>query len=207
MRFLDIFVKKPKLAKRQDFHKMESIFTDSNKKRYYKYINDYDIPIQRMNHLQRHIIELGNGLDRNELKMFIEAFKGEINKQPIAFDKIGFLINELELRQDTLVHEDIMFGMVGCLYIREDQNPNIWDEETEQQKIRQFKKDNTKLSDFFLQAGLGTYIPYLKDMKGTLAEQLEQTNKKREAMMKFFEKNFGIDQKLLNTLEAKLTNA
>lgn len=205
MDLLRRFKKRSKLAKHPDFSKMEYKFIDSKGRRYYSYINDYDIPIKRFGQFKRFLMELANGMSRDEVKLFIGAMKGELNKPQIALDKIGFIINEMELRNDILFHEEIMFNMVAALYIREDQHPEKWDEEQEQVKanfLREEAQDN--LYDFFVTASLGKYIPYLKDFKGTLGQFLVQTNKKKKAMLIMMKENFGLDQKSLSLLENKM---
>ncbi len=207
--FKDIkwFKKKPRLAKHPDFSKMEYKFTDSQGRRYYSYINDYDIPIKRYGQFKRFLMELANGMDRDEVKLFIAAMKSAVNKNPVEMDKIGFILNEMELRNDMLFHEEIMFNMVAALYIREDQHPGEWDEETEQVKAQYLKIEaKGKLYDFFVTASLGKYIPYLKDFKGTFREFLTQTNKKRKAMHIMMKENFGLDRKSLELLESKMMN-
>ncbi len=199
------FKKKPRLAKHPDFSKMEYKFADSQGRRYYSYLNDYDIPIKRYGQFKRFLMELANGMARDEVKLFIDAMKSALNKNPIDIAQIGFVLNEMELRNDILFHEEIMFNMVATLYIREDQDPQVWDEETEQVKAQYLKIEaQGKLYDFFVTASLGKYIPYLKEHKGTLREFLIQTNKKRKAMLIMMKENFGLDRKSLETLESKM---
>lgn len=199
------FKKKPRLAKHPDFSKMEYKFTDSQGRRYYSYLNDYDIPIKRYGQFKRFLMELANGMSRDEVKLFISAMKSSLNKTPVDIAQIGFVLNEMELRNDILFHEEIMFNMVATLYIREDQHPGEWDEETEQVKAQYLKIEaQGKLYDFFVTASLGKYIPYLREHKGTLREFLIQTNKKRKAMLIVMKENFGLDRKSLETLESKM---
>ncbi len=203
----NVFKKRPRLAKHPDFSKMEYNYTDSRGMRYYSYLNDYDIPIKRYGQFKRFLMELANGMSRDEVTLFIAAMKAGVNKTPPDIAQIGFLLNEMELRNDTLFHEEIMFNMVATLYIREDQHPGEWDEETEQEKAKFLKIEaQGKLYDFFVTASLGKYIPYLKEFKGTLREFLIQTNKKKKAMMIMMKESFGLDQKSLKLLESKMTS-
>ncbi len=199
------FRKKPRLAKHPDFSKMEYKFTDSHGRRYYSYINDYDIPMKRFGQFKRFLMELANGMSRDEVALFISTMKSAVNKTPADIAQIGFILNEMELRNDMLFHEEIMFNMVAALYIREDQHPGEWDEETEQVKAQFLKIEaQGKLYDFFVTASLGKYIPYLKEFKGTLREFLIQTNKKRKAMLVMMKENFGLDRKSLKALEKQM---
>ncbi len=203
----NVFKKRPRLAKHPDFSKMEYKFTDSHGRRYYSYLNDLDIPIKRFGQFKRFLMELANGMSRDEVTLFIDAMKSGLNKTPPDIAQIGFLLNEMELRNDMLFHEEIMFNMVATLYIREDQHPGEWDEETEQVKAQFLKLEaQGKLYDFFATASLGKYIPYLREFKGTLREFLVQSNKKRKAMLVMMKENFGLDPKSLELLESKMTS-
>lgn len=207
MRFSDIFRRKPKLAKHPDFSKMEYKFTDSLGRRYYSYVNDYDIPIKRKGMFQVFLIELREGMDRDERDIFVEAMLSELNKSELDRAKMAALCHEMKLRGEFLLIEEIMFKMVAALYIREDQKPQVWDNELEIQKAQFLQKEaQDNLFDFFEKASLGKYIPYLKEFKGTLREFLGSVAKKRRAGLMWIKEVFGLDRKSLKTLENKLTN-
>lgn len=195
------FKKSPRLAKREDFSKMQEVFKDRYGKRYYKYVNDYDIPQARYDALQSMLQELEMVLSRNELRVFIKAMKKAISETPANIAQIGFLLTEMEDRQTYLVHGEIMFRITCCLYIREDQNPYEWDEEFEAKKAIILKEEaKGDLFDFFYTAGLGKYLPFLKDMRGTLEQQLEMTKKKQQAIEKMMNESLGLDPELLKTI-------
>lgn len=179
------------------------VFTDSNGVKYYKYIDDLNIPIVRFTHLQRFINELSNGLSRNEMTLLIDKLDEAYNKQD--FSMVGFIITEIKNRRDYLVHEDIMFAMVAALYIREDQNPAVWDEDIEDEKIEQFKLDSKKkgrIYDFFNGAGMSKYLPYFKKLKGDLPQLLDNQKKKTQALMEVF----GLEKKSSHSLRTETTN-
>lgn len=150
-------------------------FVDSNGLRHYQYENDFDMPTIRFTKLQEYVLELASGFTGSEIDTFLNAMESQLEdvmNQHAESGKIKgiatviHLIKEAQLRKKVLIRQDILFGMAGCLYIREDQDPAVWDDDIERQKITQFEKDaKTGLYDFFLKAGLTTYIPYLKDMK------------------------------------------
>ena len=207
---MSIFKTKRK-EKRPDFNDMEMAFTDSEGDRYYKYIRDMDIPIIRMTHLQVYLQEMGAGLDRNEIDIFVDAMDKALTREVEGkmspdIGLIGFLVKEMKDRRTVLVHEDILFGMVSCLYIREDQNPAVWDAEIEEQKITQFKKDSKGgLYDFFYGAGLSKYMPYFEKLKDDLPLFLRKAKRKVETMGKILE-SYGLDAKSLDSLKPEKSN-
>ena len=186
-----LLIKFENQSKPNKFESLTECFIDSNGMRYYKYMNDYDMPIVRFNKLSLLLMELTNCFTGEELdlfldaidELFIEAFEKEGKSKINVLSKIGYYIKEAKNRKKILLREDILFGMISCLYIREDQDATKWDEEIENQKIEQFKKDSsTGLYDFFYNAGLTRYIPYLKDMKYGLEKYLQEVRLKIESL-------------------------
>ena len=150
-------------SKPVNFDLLEAKFVDSNGKKYFKYKDDFDIPILRKGKLEQLLQELRSGISGDELGMFLDAMDKSLNKGQADVAKIGFIITEMRDRKELLLHPDILFEMVTVLYIREDENPALIDEEIHVEKYNQFKKDSQGgLYDFFYGAGLKRYIPYLK---------------------------------------------
>lgn len=200
------FKKKSKAEKRDDFSKMEVAFTDSNGVKYYKYLKDLDIPIIRFSHLQVYIQEMAAGFNRNEIELFLTALETALagtekteGKPDIGM--MGWLLKEMRMRKDVLAHEEVLFWMVAALYIREDQNPAVWDEEIEEQKIKQFKLDSQGgLYGFFYGAGLSKYMPYFEKLKGDLTAYLRRGENKVKAMKMILE-DYGLDSGSLPSLK------
>lgn len=172
-----------------NFENYDLQFVDSNGKRYYKCRNPLDEPIVRKGRFEQSFLELEAAVSRKELDKILEAMEQALNRKDKKngmspdLGMIGHLINELKLRKDTLLHPDIMFEMVACMYIREDEHPGKFDEEIHAQKIEQFKKDSQGgLYDFFYSSGLTAYMPYLEKYKGDLPEILEQGRMRIKAM-------------------------
>ena len=206
------FKKKNKAEKRDDFSKMEVAFTDSNGVKYYKYLKDLDIPIIRFSHLQVYIQEMAAGFNRNEIELFLTALETALAGTEETSGKpdigmIGWLLKEMRMRKDVLAHEEVLFWMVAALYIREDQNPAVWDEEIEEQKIKQFKVDSQGgLYGFFYGAGLSKYMPYFEKLKGDLTAYLRRGENKVKAMKMILE-GYGLDsESLLSLKEEKVSS-
>lgn len=156
-------------SKPKGFSDLQQIFIDSNGKRYYKYLDDLNLPIKRLQELQRVIMEMDSKLTNKELKTFLTAMSVEMDnavngaKGKITnIARIGFLIEEMKSRDEILFHADLQFELAGVVLIREDENPAEFDLDLHREKVEQFKKDSTGgLKDFFYNAGLSQYLPYL----------------------------------------------
>jgi len=167
--------------------KMELMFVDSNGKRYYKYIDDLDIPAERWGHINRLYQELGNCISGDELELFINAMDKELNpevesgeRKKIDIGKIIVLVKEMKMRKEMLLHPDLMIEIVSSHYIREDENAAVWDEELHREKCKQFQKDKGGgLRDFFQDAGLTVLMPFLRLSENDWKAYTEKSAKKR----------------------------
>lgn len=173
-----------------DFSKLEQVFIDSNGKKYYRYIDDRDMPIVRKAYIDKCFRELGCMLHDRELQRFIEAFEVALNKkdkknQPyIDLSFIVHLIQEIKNRKEMLIHPDIVMDLVTTVYIREDENPGEVDEDIHQQKVEQFKIDSKGgLYDFFYSAALTRYLPYSHISKREFRRLMEEAGMKTEALL------------------------
>lgn len=154
-------------GKPASFDKMQFAFIDSDGKKYYRFINDEEIPILRKGKLELHLKELQMGLSSDNLSTILEYMEMALGKgMKPDLPRIGHAIIEMRNRKELLLHPDILFDLVSTLYIREDENPAKIDLDIHSQKTGQFKKDSAGgLYDFFYSAGLSTYIPYLPQLK------------------------------------------
>lgn len=189
-------------SKKPGFEKLSFIFRDSDGKDYFKYTNDFEIPILRKGELERALLEIESGLSASELGRILKAMKDALSETKgdrfvpnIA--KIGFLIEEMENRKEMLVHPELLFEVAAILYIREDEDPAIVDRQILSEKIVQLKKDSRDgLYDFFYSRGLSTYIPFLEKSEEEFMEYYELSRKKLEVMSKFLSIS---EQELLTT--------
>jgi len=179
-----------------NFENLEEKFTDSNGMRYYIWSKDemFNMPLIRFQKLQVYIQELQSSFQGQELNEFVKVLEEQVdacvNNAGKGLAAIGHLIKEVEWRQQALFREDILFKMVGCQYIREDQDPKIWDQELEDKKIAQLMEDSkTGLSDFFLRAGMSDYYNFLKltdeDLKGLSVKSKEALRVWNENLTKY----------------------
>jgi hypothetical protein len=171
-------------SKKNGFEKMKKAIIDSNGRTYWECIIDMDLPLQRMRDLETKLMRLRAGLSDDNLDLFFAAMEKALGggKKP-DIPMIGHLIIEMRKRKELLLHPDLMFDIVALKYIREDEDPSIVDLEIHKQKVEQFQKDSKAgLYDFFYQAGLSTYIPYLTKLENEWEEYWQESKTKIEAM-------------------------
>lgn len=180
-------------SKKLGFENLEKAFIDSKGMAYYRYKNDFEIPIIRFKEIQQRIILLNSGLSDVSLKLIASKMKEALNggkKSDLA--EIGFLIKEIERRANIWIDTDMLMEITALTYIREDESTTIIDWVLHKEKIIQFTKDSAGgLYDFFYSTGLISLLPFA----GTTEEEFQQFYKESELKMKA----------LKMTLEASIT--
>lgn len=134
--------------------------------RYYVYESLFEMPVERLGRAQDFVLQLQRMVSESELDKFLEAmesalFESTSGEKLKGLSKIGFLIGEMKERKKLLLHPEIMMELSGCMLIREDQDPGVWDAEFEQKKIEIFRKNykGKGLYDFFVLGGLNQFFP------------------------------------------------
>lgn len=177
-------------SKKSGFENMEKAFVDSNGKIYYQPKSDFDYPLKRSKEIHKRLVRINSGLSDDELNRFLDACEVALNggRNPKIAD-IAFLIGEMKARQEIWIHEDLWFDLIALKYIREDENPAIFDMEIHKQKVVQLQKDSEGgLWDFFCRVGLITFIPYLAKLENGFDVYIDQSRAKIQAHRKMLER-------------------
>lgn len=164
-------------------------YVDENGKRYLKYDDDFDIPIKRIQELELRLKRVQRGLSSQDERDLLEACKKALNggvKPDIA--RVGFIIEEMIMREQLVIHEDLWFDIIALTLIREDEDATVVDWTIHKNKVEQFKKEASKdMYSFFVQSGLGTYIPYLTKLEDDWNEFYNESRIRIVAMRKMLE--------------------
>lgn len=165
--------------KQDQLSQMQFEFIDSNGMRYFRYIENDSMPLERMEMLQIILLEMDNRINYEDLDNFTDTALQLLNneKSKTRLTDISHLLMALKARRQCLYEPDLMFKLCAALYVREDQDPTKWDEEIEKEKVEQFKKDAAGgLHDFFYSRGLAKYLPTFKHLESGLMQQQELEN-------------------------------
>jgi hypothetical protein len=173
-------------SNKSGFEKMKKVFVDSNGKEYYCVENDFDTPLERIRGIERCVMEISAGLSNEDDKKIREAMKkalGEGKKPNLPM--IGWLLVEMDKREDLVLHPNVMFDLLAYKYIREDEDPSVVDVKIHKEKIEQLRKDSMGgLYDFFYKMGLLAYMPYLTKLEKDWSEYYSQSEVKITALNK-----------------------
>jgi hypothetical protein len=144
----------------------EVAFIDSDGRRYFRYKDEFKIPLDRLHKLERYLKEHAMCINTTELDKWIDACEGIVNHPDNnkLRSRIGHMLGILRDRKTILVDVEMLLYIAATMYIREDENPEEVDSVVEKEKVEQFKKDRedgSSLHGFFIEAGLSEYFPLL----------------------------------------------
>lgn len=178
-----------KQSKKKSFSNLIKAFVDSNGKAYYTWKDDFEMPITRMKEVQKIIYKIKSGLSDENLKRIIEEIKLAINKgNKPDIARVGFLVTEMEARQEIVIDQNALYHLTAIVYVREDEDLAVLNDSITNEKIEQFKKDSSGgLYDFFYNRGILDYIPYMKKSEEEWNTYFQECNVKIQALNKFLE--------------------
>lgn len=166
------------------FESLSMVFRDKNGHGWFTFNKDFDLYMSRKADIDTKLIELSSQLSRTELDQIIQALKEAINKPKPDLQTIGFLVGEMEKRQEMLVHKEIILDLLCLHYVREDENPAIVDPEIHAEKV-QYIKDNLELRFFFDNQRFTELLPWLEGLDKNLKELLNDTEVEILALRKW----------------------
>ena len=161
-------------------------FRDSLGRSYFYFPKMEDIPLplfEKLNELQE---QMRCKIPSKDLDIWIKKVKEVLNgNSKTKVTDFGYWLGVLEERRNILFEPMILTEIAALLYIREDENPCIYNEELHKEKFQMLWQDSREgafLYDFFHNAGLSGYIPSESVTRENWIQFLEQASEK---MMKF----------------------
>lgn len=170
--------------------------------KYYRYTDEFKMPIDRQGVLQDHLTAMSSMLSGPELddlitifeknlETFLNASAGKQRLKPLS--ELGFIVNEIKERKKVLFHPDIFNEIVACTYIREDEIGQPFNQKIHTQKLVTFETAKKKGWDPFYLKGLSAYIPLLKSMPQELKAYSQEVEPKVRGLQTML-KNLTLQQ-------------
>lgn len=182
-------------GKFEDFDKMEMVFLDSEGRKYFSYLDPMEIPVVRRRQLEIKLLEADSGVSLDILNLWLD----NIDKECESVDPKKAVLNisrlSKSLRERTDLGADVELLMKICciIYVREDQNPHVWNEKLEEEKFEQLMKDRAGgLYDFFIMTGLSEFLPFLKGMEKGFKEYSMLREQEIKMYHRMLEKHLSI---------------
>lgn len=167
--FLSFYVKE--VAKPIQKTDLRYIFTDLAGKKYYEFSQDKPLPLERYGKQSWLLEYLRKGYSPEEekdalLEMDVNLSKGVKDSKGMA--RIGFLITLLLERNNIVIHTDLLYGILACQWVREDEQVEAINEKIHQEKIAAFKEYvSAHGSYFFFQSAALKKLNHLQNISET----------------------------------------
>lgn len=151
-----------------EFSKMKFAFLDSKGRRHFYYEDEFQMPVLRRRQLEIKVQELDSGVSLDTLGLWLDNIDEELKKNDKgeALVNIGRLTGLLRTRLELDCDVELLMKMACIIYVREDQNPHVWDEDLEREKFNQLMEDRSEvLWDFFISTGLSVFLPSFRGIR------------------------------------------
>lgn len=142
---------------------MEFAFVDSQNRRYFYFPDLKKMPLpllEKLNELQE---QLSSKIPGRDLDAWVGKVEEVLNSNSnTKLTDVGYWIGVLKDRRAMLFDPTILTEIAALLYIREDENPCVYNKEIHKEKFQLLWNDSQeggKLYDFFQQAGMRGYLP------------------------------------------------
>lgn len=170
--------------------------------KYYRYTDEFKMPIDRQGVLQDHLTAMSAMLSSGEIDDIFQIIDTNLdlmintaNAKIIGkhFGIVKFIVNEARERKKLLFHPDIFNEIVACTYIREDEIGLPFNQKIHAQKLVTFESAKKKGWDPFYLKGLSAYIPLLKSMPQELKAYSQEVEPKVRGLQTII-KNLTLQQ-------------
>lgn len=133
---------------------LEKHFIDSEGNQYYKFPNLMGLPLPRKGEFSGYCMFLSSGFSGDETAKILDA-EQKIYSQgitPETFGKLGALHHLKRQRLQMTIHTELFYNIAAIQLIREDEEPDIFNNQIHLEKVKQFKKEvEAKNAYFFFQ--------------------------------------------------------
>lgn len=147
------------------------IFTDLQGKKYYEFSQEKPLPLERFGEQSRLLRDYTKGFSLEEqVLMFDEMEKSLANglKDTKMISRISFLIGLMKEQAGTKVHTELLYEIVACQWVREDEMPETFNSKIQSEKVSAFKEYVSEYgSYFFFQSAPLKKLNHLLNMSET----------------------------------------
>lgn len=144
------------------------IFTDLQGKKYYEFSQDKPLPVERYGKQSWLLEYFRKGFSPEEeadVLSEMEICHSKGLKDPKGSARIGYLITLLRERNKIEIHTELLYSILACQWVREDEQFEIVNEKIHQEKIIAFKEYvHEHGSYFFFQSAALKKLNHLQNM-------------------------------------------
>lgn len=149
------------LTKEHGMKDLEYAFVDDIDRKYYRYTSEMAMPLKRVSQMKVFLMWLSSGLSGEQLDELMTECEKQLEARVEGSKNIaviGAIIQDIKRRKDRVVPIDLFCQILAIQFIREDENPLIYDSRIQQEKAEYIQKAADNEDAFFLQ------LPELKEL-------------------------------------------
>lgn len=131
---------------------LEKWFIDSEGNQYYRFPKTMALPLERLGHLKGYYTWLASGVSGAEMEQIIHSMETVLSEgigRVETAAKLGTLVHLLKERQQMVVHTEIIYNILAVQAIREDERPDVFNNQIQLEKVAQFKKEVAMNNAYF----------------------------------------------------------
>lgn len=170
----NLFRKKKKQDERPKlFDNLIFAFKDLDGKSYYRFPEDGASSIERIGAINQFIVYISRGLESTELYELLDIIDWHIEngiKTENRAAKISGVTHEIRLRERIINSTELYYNYLAAHYVREDEDPRIYNEQAQREKVEAFKKAAGHMDSFFFA------LPELKGLWQLLGNSIKNWN-------------------------------
>lgn len=132
---------------------LEYAFTDHEGKRYFRFPDALNLPLERYNKQAEYLQWMSARLTAENLTLLVDKALELIEKgikQGKGASAVAAILYQIKSRQEKIIPHEIILNYMAVQYVREDENPVQFNNELHKQKVVAFKKDVELTNTFFL---------------------------------------------------------
>lgn len=137
-------------------------------KKYYKYSNELNIPVERALSAMDIYAELENKISNDYLRTLFGTITELCNTGKLV--QIANLVNFANERLNDITHLDLMYKLASVIYIEIGEDYKVYDMAFNEKKIAFWKQHRKEVDTFFLPMPIGQWLPYLQSLETTLKD-------------------------------------
>ena len=141
------------------------------------------MPLERFSMSMALLERLSSGISGSEMEGILDGMEKALSaglSNPKNAALLATYIHIIRERQDTIIHRDLLLNIAATWIIRDDENPNIINNDIHKKKLEVFEKMcNGGVHDFFSRVGIEPLIP-LMSMSAEDMQKLWEYNREAQ---------------------------
>lgn len=133
---------------------LEQIFVDRKGQIYYRFPESTALPIERLGKVNEFIAWMSAGMSGSEQELFLNEIDkalmdGLRNQDKRSAARIGSVVQQMRERRKMIIHTELLYNFLAVQWVREDEQPDVYNNEIQMQKVEQFKEEVAHSNSYF----------------------------------------------------------